>query len=131
MEKADTRSKEDKEQEKRKLAELNKKYEETFPGLRYVVFVNGRSREVVMRDMERRIERGDREKEKREAVEVSPVATGDGRRNSDGYTGDGGDCEGSSEEVGSGRVSERLMMGISDGVERDIDDGVGLSQEVD
>ncbi len=54
-----------------KLATLNALYEETFPGLRYVVFVNGRSREIIMEDMKRRIERGDIEAEKREAFNVS------------------------------------------------------------
>ena len=39
-------------------------------GLRYVVFVNGRSREVVMEDMRRRIDAGDVEAEKRTAIEV-------------------------------------------------------------
>ncbi|OLL25136.1 putative allantoinase 1 [Neolecta irregularis DAH-3] len=47
---------------------LNEEYEETFPRLRYVVFVNGRSREVIMRDMKMRIQRGDIEAEKLEAV---------------------------------------------------------------
>lgn len=45
------------------LRRLNEEYEERFPGLRYVVFVDGRSREVVMRDMRERIERGDRQGE--------------------------------------------------------------------
>lgn len=53
-----------------KLARLNREYEARFPGLRYVVFVNGRGREEVMRDMERRIARGDGRTEEREAVEV-------------------------------------------------------------
>lgn len=38
-----------------KLINLNKKYEETFPGLIFVVFVNGRSRDEIMRIMEKRI----------------------------------------------------------------------------
>lgn len=54
-----------------KLSELNKKYEETFPGLRYVVFVNGRTREVIMENMIARIERNDIAAEKREAFNVS------------------------------------------------------------
>jgi 2-oxo-4-hydroxy-4-carboxy--5-ureidoimidazoline (OHCU) decarboxylase len=58
------------EEEGRKLGELNKEYEEKFPGMRYVVFVNGRSREVVMENMKERIKRGDLEEEKREAIEV-------------------------------------------------------------
>ncbi|ATY60814.1 Oxo-4-hydroxy-4-carboxy-5-ureidoimidazoline decarboxylase [Cordyceps militaris CM01] len=45
------------------LARLNRDYEQRFPGLRYVVFVNGRGREDIMRDMEARIARGDFGKE--------------------------------------------------------------------
>ncbi|KPM36388.1 hypothetical protein AK830_g10169 [Neonectria ditissima] len=41
------------------LAELNREYEARFPGLRYVVFVNGRGRPEVMQDMRARIARGD------------------------------------------------------------------------
>lgn len=58
------------EEEARKLAELNLLYEKAFPGLRYVVFVNGRSRESVMENMMQRIERGDIQKEKAEAFEA-------------------------------------------------------------
>ena len=54
-----------------KLKQLNEEYERTFPGLRYVVFVNGRSREVIMENMRRRIARGGLGEERREAVEVS------------------------------------------------------------
>lgn len=39
--------------------------------MRYVVFVNGREREVIMQDMRRRIDRGDLQAEIKEAVEVS------------------------------------------------------------
>lgn len=52
------------------LKQLNKEYEEKFPGLRYVVFVNGRSRTVVMDDMRRRIARGDIWEEENEAIKV-------------------------------------------------------------
>ncbi|KAK4946729.1 hypothetical protein LTR10_014231 [Elasticomyces elasticus] len=52
------------------LADMNRKYEETFPGLRYVVFVNGRSRPVIMADMQKRIERGDISQEKQDAIKV-------------------------------------------------------------
>ncbi|RSL42062.1 hypothetical protein CEP53_012391 [Fusarium sp. AF-6] len=45
------------------LAKLNKEYEEKFPGLRYVVFVNGRGRPEIMEDMRTRIARGDFAKE--------------------------------------------------------------------
>ncbi|RCI15761.1 hypothetical protein L249_2503 [Ophiocordyceps polyrhachis-furcata BCC 54312] len=41
------------------LAALNAEYELRFPGLRYVVFVNGRPRPDIMRDMRARIDRGD------------------------------------------------------------------------
>lgn len=37
------------------LQELNEKYEQTFPGLIFVVFVNGRSREEIMKIMRYRI----------------------------------------------------------------------------
>ncbi|KAG5358444.1 putative allantoinase 1 [Yarrowia sp. B02] len=50
-----------------RLEKLNKKYEDTFPGLIYVVFVNGRSREVIMENMEARIKRGDVKEERKEA----------------------------------------------------------------
>ncbi|KAK4154939.1 Oxo-4-hydroxy-4-carboxy-5-ureidoimidazoline decarboxylase [Chaetomidium leptoderma] len=50
------------------LAGLNQEYEERFPGLRYVVWVNGRSREEVMGDMRRRIGRGDLREEEREGI---------------------------------------------------------------
>ena len=56
--------------EARRLAALNKEYEERFPGLRYVVFVNGRSRDVIMEDMRRRIDRGDIRAEEQEAIQV-------------------------------------------------------------
>jgi len=52
------------------LAEMNRKYEEKFPGLRYVVFVNGRSRPVIMEDMQKRIDRGDLQLEKQEAIQA-------------------------------------------------------------
>jgi hypothetical protein len=81
------------------LRKLNAEYEEKFPGLRYVyvspsslplsslsflprqkellttvcsVFVNGRTRPVVMENMRSRIARGDVEEERREAIQVSP-----------------------------------------------------------
>lgn len=52
------------------LKQLNKEYEEKFPGLRYVVFVNGRPRTVIMEDMRRRIVRGDIREEEKEAIKV-------------------------------------------------------------
>ncbi|KAI1339395.1 Oxo-4-hydroxy-4-carboxy-5-ureidoimidazoline decarboxylase [Xylariaceae sp. FL0016] len=56
--------------EAERLRELNEEYEAKFPGLRYVVFVNGRSRDVVMVDMRRRIDRGDVREEEREAIQA-------------------------------------------------------------
>ena len=35
------------------IKELNAAYEKTFPGLRYVVFVNGRSRHEIMDNMQK------------------------------------------------------------------------------
>lgn len=52
------------------LAQLNEEYEKTFPGLRYVVFVNGRSRPVIMEDMKRRIAGGDIAAERSAAIKV-------------------------------------------------------------
>ncbi|KAI0148378.1 Oxo-4-hydroxy-4-carboxy-5-ureidoimidazoline decarboxylase [Xylariaceae sp. FL1272] len=56
--------------EPERLARLNAEYEERFPGLRYVVFVNGRGRDVVMEDMRRRIDRGDVRAEEREGIQA-------------------------------------------------------------
>lgn len=56
------------EEEARRLADLNTEYETRFPGLRFVVFVNGRGRPAVMTDMRRRIDRGDAAAEEREAI---------------------------------------------------------------
>lgn len=41
------------------LRTLNEEYEAAFPGLRYVVFVNGRRRDIIMDNMRQRIARGD------------------------------------------------------------------------
>ncbi|OAG44958.1 hypothetical protein AYO21_00920 [Fonsecaea monophora] len=61
-------------EEAEKLAAMNRKYEDKFPGLRYVVFVNGRSRPVIMEDMQQRIDRGDIQLEKQEAIKVGSTA---------------------------------------------------------
>src|SRR5690606_9558018 len=53
------------------LAALNAEYEAQFPGLRYVVFVDGREKSVIMTDMRRRIARGDIRLEEREGIQVS------------------------------------------------------------
>lgn len=52
------------------LAKLNEKYETKFPGLRYVVFVNGRGRPEIMENMKVRIARGDYSLEVQEALQV-------------------------------------------------------------
>lgn len=59
------------ESEAERLAALNREYETKFPGLRYVVFVNGRSRDVIMENMRSRIDRGNFEAEEEEAINVS------------------------------------------------------------
>lgn len=56
------------------LRSLNEEYETTFPGLRYVVFVNGRSRQVIMDDMRQRIANGDIKVERAAAIRVSHEA---------------------------------------------------------
>ncbi|KAH8668199.1 Oxo-4-hydroxy-4-carboxy-5-ureidoimidazoline decarboxylase [Tricladium varicosporioides] len=58
------------EEEATQLRDLNAKYEETFPGLKYVVFVNGRSRLVIMENMQERIVRADIKLERLEAIKA-------------------------------------------------------------
>jgi 2-oxo-4-hydroxy-4-carboxy--5-ureidoimidazoline (OHCU) decarboxylase len=58
------------EAQAQELARLNREYEETFPGLRYVVFVNGRGRPEIMEDMKSRIARGDYIKEVDAAIQA-------------------------------------------------------------
>ncbi|KAG7707517.1 hypothetical protein KL914_002338 [Ogataea haglerorum] len=53
-----------------KLVELNDRYEATFPGLRFVVFVNGRSRDEIMKIMNERIARNDMDAEIKEAFDA-------------------------------------------------------------
>lgn len=55
------------EEEAKQLKDLNDLYEKTFPGLRYVVFVNGRPRSEIMENMKMRIDRNDASLEKYEA----------------------------------------------------------------
>ncbi|KAJ5177832.1 uncharacterized protein N7500_000531 [Penicillium coprophilum] len=57
------------EEQAEKLRTLNAEYEEKFPGLRFVTFVNGRSRDVIMVEMRQRIDRGDVEKEIDETIQ--------------------------------------------------------------
>ncbi|EAW13095.1 2-oxo-4-hydroxy-4-carboxy-5-ureidoimidazoline decarboxylase [Aspergillus clavatus NRRL 1] len=58
------------EEQAEKLRLLNAEYEEKFPGLRFVTFVNGRSRDVIMAEMRRRIDRGDAEREIQETIQA-------------------------------------------------------------
>lgn len=53
-----------------RLKGLNELYERKFPGLRYVVFVNGQSRDVIMENMQYRIDRGDINQEREEAIQA-------------------------------------------------------------
>jgi 2-oxo-4-hydroxy-4-carboxy--5-ureidoimidazoline (OHCU) decarboxylase len=53
------------------LRRLNDEYEAQYPGLRYVVFVNGRPRPVIMDDMRARIANSDIESERMAAIRVS------------------------------------------------------------
>ncbi|KAL6238570.1 hypothetical protein BDW75DRAFT_237246 [Aspergillus navahoensis] len=57
------------EEQAEKLRLLNSEYEEKFPGLRFVTFVNGRSRDVIMEEMRARIDRGDTEREIEEIIQ--------------------------------------------------------------
>ena len=52
------------------LRRLNGEYEAAFPGLRYVVFVDGRPRSVIFEDMRRRIARADIMAEQKEAIKA-------------------------------------------------------------
>ncbi|OBW64592.1 MAG: Uncharacterized protein AUREO_053430 [Aureobasidium pullulans] len=58
------------EEEAHKLRDLNEEYEKIYPGLRYVIFVNGRSRPVIMEDMKRRIAAGDIVAERAAAIKA-------------------------------------------------------------
>ncbi|KAF7115763.1 hypothetical protein CNMCM5793_003266 [Aspergillus hiratsukae] len=58
------------EEQAEKLRLLNVEYEERFPGLRFVTFVNGRSRDVIMEEMRQRIERDDIEREIQETIQA-------------------------------------------------------------
>ena len=53
------------------LAKLNDEYEAKFRGLKYVVFVDGRGRDVIMQDMRERIDTGSLQGEKAAAIRVS------------------------------------------------------------
>lgn len=57
-------------EEAEQLRVLNEEYEKKYPGLRYVVFVNGRSRPVIMDDMRARISNSDLKQERIAAIRV-------------------------------------------------------------
>ncbi|KAL2123668.1 hypothetical protein VTJ04DRAFT_33 [Mycothermus thermophilus] len=61
---------EEAEKEEEELARLNAEYEARFPGLRYVTWVNGRPRRVILEDMRERIDKGDLDEEERRGVEA-------------------------------------------------------------
>ncbi|KXL46943.1 hypothetical protein M433DRAFT_64897 [Acidomyces richmondensis BFW] len=56
------------DEETKQLQRLNEEYEAKYPGLRYVVFVNGRSRAVIMEDMQKRIAHSDMAAERIAAI---------------------------------------------------------------
>ena len=56
--------------EELELQRLNAEYETRFNGLRYLVFVNGRQRPEIFKDMRRRIERNDSWVERIEAIDA-------------------------------------------------------------
>ena len=60
--------------EVKQLQSLNEEYEKKYPGLRYVVFVNGRSRSVIMDDMRQRIQSSDIITEQGAAIRVSVIS---------------------------------------------------------
>ncbi|KGO47658.1 Oxo-4-hydroxy-4-carboxy-5-ureidoimidazoline decarboxylase [Penicillium expansum] len=69
------------EEQAEKLRSLNAEYEEKFPGLRFVTFVNGRSRDVIMVEMRQRIDRANAEKEIEETIQqLSPTTSRDDPR---------------------------------------------------
>lgn len=57
-----------------RLLELNEEYERRYPGLRYITFVNGRSRAMIMEEMEEKLGIGD-SWEKGDSKEVHPVGS--------------------------------------------------------
>jgi 2-oxo-4-hydroxy-4-carboxy--5-ureidoimidazoline (OHCU) decarboxylase len=57
-----------------RLLELNEEYERRYPGLRYITFVNGRSRKTIMVEMEEKLGIGDAW-EKGESKEVHQVGS--------------------------------------------------------
>lgn len=74
--------KETEDNEDTSLPDLNTLYEEKFPGLRYVVFVNGRSRDTIKQDMKLRIQRGDYGLERADAIKAMCEIAADRARKS-------------------------------------------------
>ena len=75
--------------ERQLLADLNAEYEARFPGLRYVVFVNGRARPAILANMRERIARGDPAAEEREAISAMVEIALDRARKLGGGGGEG------------------------------------------
>ena len=57
-----------------RLLELNEEYERRYPGLRYITFVNGRSRKLIMEEMEEKLGIDDGW-EKGDSKEVHPLGS--------------------------------------------------------
>ncbi|RJE20902.1 hypothetical protein PHISCL_06770 [Aspergillus sclerotialis] len=58
------------EEQAERLKAMNAEYEARFPGLRFVTFVNGRNRDVIMEEMRQRIDRGDKDREIKEIIQA-------------------------------------------------------------
>lgn len=58
------------EEQAERLKALNAEYEDKFPGLRFVTFVNGRNRDIIMQEMRQRINRGDTDCEIEEIIQA-------------------------------------------------------------
>ncbi|CAR28508.1 hypothetical protein ZYGR_0S01410 [Zygosaccharomyces rouxii] len=84
LEQKNLQSSQDSPEIQKKLLELNHEYEKVYPGLRFVVFVNGRTRLEIIRIMESRITSGnDWFKEVRTAMqELCNIAQDRYRKNS-------------------------------------------------
>ena len=87
-------------EEAEQLRVLNEKYEKAFRGLRYVVFVNGRSRPVIMEDMKERIAGGDLKSEQTAAIRVCTLSNRELRHLANLMTGHVRDCCRPSVEAG-------------------------------
>ena len=65
------------EGEAQELAQANRDYETAFPGLRYVVFVNGRSRSNLVEEIRLRIQRHEFRQERIDAIQAICDIAGD------------------------------------------------------